>query len=128
MLKPKSAFSSFSVDDLASAKKFYTETLKLKIDSERMGLTLSLPKGGGLFLYEKKNHKPATFTVLNLIVGDIDKAVDELVSKGVRFEHYTGEIATDKKGIARSNGAKSGPNIAWFKDPAGNILSVIESK
>jgi len=128
MFKPRTAFSSFSVDDLASAKKFYTETLKLKLDNERMGLTLNLPKGGTLFLYPKKNHVPATFTVLNLIVDDIDKAVDELAGKGVRFEHYDGEIKTDPKGIARSGPRNPGPSIAWFKDPAGNILSVIEGK
>ncbi len=129
MFNAKAAFAGFSVDDLGKAKQFYTETLGLKIHSEEMGISFQLPGGGGLFVYPKPNHEPATYTVLNFVVEDIDQAVDELTSLGVQFEHYDmGEIKTDDKGIARSPSADKGPDIAWFKDPAGNILSVLQNK
>ncbi|HEX9986222.1 MAG TPA: VOC family protein [Thermoanaerobaculia bacterium] len=114
------AFSGFSVDDLDKARKFYTETLGLKVVDNPMGL-LELHIAGGIpiLIYPKPNHEPATFTILNFPVPDIDAAVDELTRRGVRFEQYK-ELETDEKGISRGE-----PQIAWFKDPAGNILSVI---
>lgn len=125
MIKVQDSFSSISTNDLEKAKKFYSEILGLKIEDEKMGLRYSLPGGGTLFIYPKENHKPATFTVLNLIVSDIDSSVDELLSMGVTFEIYEG-FKQDKKGIARDPSGKSAPAIAWFKDPANNILSVIQ--
>ncbi len=121
MFKTKAAFSGFSVDDLEKAKAFYTGTLGLQVDDEGMGLWLHLPGGGRVFAYPKENHQPATFTILNFAVDDIDEAVDELAKRGVRFERYEG-FEADEKGIVRGEG----PSIAWFKDPAGNVLSVLE--
>jgi catechol 2,3-dioxygenase-like lactoylglutathione lyase family enzyme len=129
MFKAQAAFSGFSVDDQAKAKEFYTKKLGLELADDKMGLQLKLPGGGSLFIYPKDDHKPASFTVLNFVVGDIDKAVDELVGHGVKFEHYDNMPAPqDKKGIARGLSAGQGPDIAWFKDPAGNILSVLQDK
>ena len=122
MLETNKAFSSFSVNDLQKAKQFYGQTLGLKVKESPEGLELNAGQQS-IFVYPKPNHKPATFTVLNFQVKDIDAAVDELRQKGVSFEHYEGEMKTDKKGIHR----EGGPTIAWFKDPAGNILSVLES-
>ena len=117
------AFPSFSVDDLHAARRFYAGTLGVVVDDEPMDL-ISLRIGmTKVLLYAKPDHAPATFTVLNFPVADIDEAVDALARKGVKFEQYTGSIATDAKGISRSSG---GPPIAWFRDPAGNILSVLE--
>lgn len=129
MLKAKAGFSGFSVDDLAKAKEFYSGTLGLQVeDEDGMGVRLHLPGGGTVFVYPKGDHQPATFTILNLVVDDIDAAVDELTNQGVRFEHYEqGDMKTDQKGIARGKAVNMGPNIAWFKDPAGNFLSVIEN-
>jgi len=126
----KAAFSGFSVDDQAKAKEFYTKTLGLKLVDETMGLGFDLPGGGKLFVYSKDDHQPATYTVLNFIVDNIDEAVDELKSKGVVFESYDmgGGAKTDDKGVMRGIAAKQGPDIAWFKDPAGNILSVLQEK
>ena len=121
MLQTRSAFSSFSVNDLKKASDFYGQTLGLKVSESEMGLEIH-PGDTDVFIYPKPNHTPATFTVLNFLVDDIDKAVDELKQKGVSFEHYDGEIKTNEKGIHRNGG----PSIAWFKDPAGNILSVVE--
>jgi catechol 2,3-dioxygenase-like lactoylglutathione lyase family enzyme len=126
MFKAIAAFSGISVDSLDKAKKFYSETLGLKLDNEEMGLQFNLPSGGKLFIYPKDNHKPATFTVLNFVVEDIDDAVDALKKHGVEFEMYEG-FHQDEKGIARGKSANQGPDIAWFKDPAGNILSVLEN-
>jgi len=123
MLQTNKAFSSFSVNDLQTAKQFYEQTLGLEVDESKEGLELH-PGNTNVFIYPKPNHKPATFTVLNFPVEDIDSAVDDLEQKGVSFEHYEGEIKTDEKGIHRNGG----PAIAWFKDPAGNILSVMEMK
>lgn len=127
MLKDSQAFSGFSVDDIEVAKKFYGETLGLPVEEQDgMGLELSLGSGAKVFIYPKPNHQPATFTILNFPVEDIDKAVDELAAKGVEFEHYDeGMMKTDAKGIARPESPDQGPTIAWFKDPAGNILSVL---
>ncbi len=125
MFKAKSAFSGFSVSDLAKAKDFYSKTLGLKVDENSMGLQLHLPGGATVFVYPKSDHQAATFTILNFEVDDIDAAVDELANRGVRFERYDGELKTDEKGIARGKAQNRGPDIAWFKDPAGNFLSVL---
>lgn len=131
MLKDsKTAFSGFSTDDLSKAKEFYIDTLGLEIDNEEMGLTINLPGGAQLFIYEKGDHKPATFTVLNFVVDDIDSEVDELKGKGIKFEEIDFGPeggATDEKGIMRGKAANQGPDIAWFKDPAGNFLAIIEN-
>jgi len=125
MIKTKGAFSGFSVDDLAKAKSFYAETLGLKVDPDGVGVRLHLPGGGTVFAYPKKDHQPATFTILNLVVDNIDEAVDDLTNRGVRFEHYDDGPKTDAKGILRGKAQNQGPDIAWFKDPAGNFLSVL---
>ena len=107
------------------AKEFYGGTLGLNVSDEMDGLGLHLAGGGEVFVYPKgEDHAPASFTVLNFPVEDIDTAVDKLTQAGVRFEQYGGEMSTDEKGVFRGDG--QGPTIAWFKDPAGNILSVIE--
>jgi predicted enzyme related to lactoylglutathione lyase len=126
MLKDTKAFSSFSVNDIGAATKFYQDVLGIEVKSIEMGpglLELHI-NGSHIMIYPKPNHIPATFTVLNFPVDNVEKAVDELTQKGVRFEHYdTEQLKTDKKGIAHGNG---GPTIAWFTDPSGNILSVLE--
>jgi len=120
------AFSGFSVTNLERARTFYSETLGLDTEeiSEMAILQLKLSGGGVVMIYPKDTHEPATFTVLNFPVEDIDIAVDELISKDVVFERYEG-FNQDEKGIARDD---NGPKIAWFKDPAGNILAVLEDK
>jgi predicted enzyme related to lactoylglutathione lyase len=125
MLKDSKAFSGFSVNDLGKAKDFYGKTLGVDVADGPMGtLELRLSSGATVFVYPKENHEAATYTVLNFPVADVEKAVDQLTVKGVKFEHYNiPDIAQDKKGIARG---PDGPAIAWFKDPAGNILSVLE--
>jgi predicted enzyme related to lactoylglutathione lyase len=123
MLKDSKAYSGFSVDDLDVAKKFYGETLGLVIKESGPGIVLVIPNSNGVLVYPKPDHVAATYTILNFPVDDIDAAVDELVGKGVVFEHYEG--MTDDKGIARGISANRGPDIAWFKDPAGNFLSVL---
>ena len=117
------SFASFSVNDLKKAKEFYRDTLGLDVSEVAEGLELF---GGNVFIYSKPNHEAATFTVLNFPVNDIDAAVDDLKSRGVTFESYGGDIKTDDKGIARGSVSGHGPDIAWFKDPAGNILSILE--
>src|SRR5688572_23888629 len=119
-------FSSFSVDDLDKASEFYSKALGIDVSQTDEGLQLSFKDGPSVFLYPKDDHEPATFTVLNFTVDDIDEAVDHLTDQGITFEDYGGELETDEKGIFRGAENDSGPNIAWFKDPAGNILSVIE--
>jgi catechol 2,3-dioxygenase-like lactoylglutathione lyase family enzyme len=123
MFKDTKAFSGFSVDDIEKAKDFYGQVLGLEVTEEYGMLTLHIAGGTNILVYPKPNHTPATFTILNFPVDDIEKAVGELNRRGVQFEQYEGEIQTDEKGIARS---EEGPPIAWFKDPAGNILSVLE--
>lgn len=125
MFKHTKAFSGFSVDDLQKAKQFYQETLGLEVTEGMMGiLTLHVEGGGKIIVYPKPNHVPATFTILNFPVADVEKTVDELTAKGVQFEQYDfGEMKTDSKGIVRGYG----PTIAWFKDPAGNIMSVLDA-
>ena len=125
MLNISKAFSSFSVNDIQKAKEFYGKTLGLELSTGPEG-TLVVPLSGGTkaLMYPKPNHQPATFTVLNFPVDDVEKAVDELSQRGVRFEVYNEpNLKTDARGISRGNG----PTIAWFKDPAGNILSVLEA-
>jgi hypothetical protein len=123
MLKDSKAFSGFSTGDTPKAKEFYAGTLGLDVTKSHGVLTLRLAGGNNVLIYPKRNHAPATFTVLNFPVRDVELAVDELTKRGVRFEIYDlPDLKTDKKGIMRGNG----PTIAWFKDPAGNILSVIE--
>lgn len=123
MLRASNAFSGFSVNDVPAAMKFYGDTLGLKVSEEHGIMTLHLANGAKVIAYPKENHEPASFTILNFPVPDVDKAVDALVRRGVQFERYdTDDIKTDEKGIMRGNG----PTIAWFKDPAGNILSVID--
>ncbi len=128
MFKNTKAFSGFSVNDLQKAKEFYGQTLGLEVSQTPEGLALKIAGGGQVFIYPKPNHEPASFTILNFPVDDIDEAVDQLTKLGVRFEKYEGEMKTDEKGIFRGADRGQGPNIAWFKDPAGNILSVLEQK
>jgi predicted enzyme related to lactoylglutathione lyase len=123
MLKDSKAFSGFSAGDIGKAKEFYGRTLGLQVSESHGLLTLHLAGGNHVLIYPKPNHVPATFTVLNFSVQNVDRAVDELTKRGVHFEIYDlADIKTDEKGVMRGNG----PTIAWFKDPAGNILSVIE--
>jgi catechol 2,3-dioxygenase-like lactoylglutathione lyase family enzyme len=127
MLKKSHAFAGFSVDNLDKAREFYGKTLGLDI-AERMGtLSLQIIGGSSVTIYPKPNHIPATFTVLNFPVDDIDAAVEELRQKGIVFEQYGDPIKTDAKGIHRNPDKTKGPDVAWFKDPAGNILSVLHS-
>ena len=124
MFKQTKAFSSFSVNNLQKAKEFYSNKLGLEVSETKEGLELHLAGGTRVFIYPKPNHSPATFTVLNFLVDNVDQAVDQLTNLDIRFEHYQGELKTDEKGIFRGQG----PRIAWFKDPAGNFLSVLEQK
>ncbi|MEO3869867.1 VOC family protein [Nonomuraea sp. B12E4] len=117
------AFSGFSVDDIAAAKRFYGETLGLRVSEEHGLLTLHVAGGTDILVYPKDDHTPATYTTLNFPVDDIEKAVDELVARGVQFERYDG-LGADERGIFRGGG----PLIAWFKDPAGNTLSVLQDQ
>lgn len=123
MFENTKAFSGFAVDDLEAAKKFYGETLGLKTSEHHGLLTLHLAGGRDTLVYPKPDHAPATYTILNFAVDDIDAAVDELVSRGVQPERYGG-LGQDDKGINRAGG----PYIAWFKDPAGNILAVLQER
>ncbi len=117
------AFSGFAVDDVQKAREFYGETLGLETSEEHGLLTLHLAGDRATLVYPKPDHTPATYTILNFPVDDIDAAVDELLARGVSFERYDG-AEQDAKGIFRGEG----PYIAWFKDPAGNILSVLQEK
>ena len=121
MLSDSHAYSGFSSNDIPKAKEFYAETLGLEVTEENDMLTLHLAGGGKVLIYPKDNHEPASFTVLNFPVENIDQAVDRLAKAGSRFEQYEGS-SQDERGIHR----EYGPPIAWFKDPAGNILSVLE--
>jgi predicted enzyme related to lactoylglutathione lyase len=117
------AFSGFSVDDIGAAKRFYGETLGLDVSLEQGMLTLHIAGDRDILVYPKRDHNPASFTILNFPVSDIEAAVDELVARGVEFQRYEGTPAeTDDKGIFRAGG----PLIAWFTDPAGNVLSVLQ--
>lgn len=119
------AFAGFSVDDVAAARSFYADVLGIEVSEQNGMLTLHLGGGGRVLVYPKEDHEPAAFTVLNLPVDDIDAAVDELVAKGVVFERYAG-MPHDEKGVLRPPDPAHGPPIAWFRDPAGNIVSVLQ--
>ena len=122
MFTPDRAFSGFSVDDLEAAKQFYGETIGLKVEEEFGMLTLTLANGARILVYPKPDHEPATFTILNFEVDDVDAAVNDLNSRGITTRIYDEpDMPTDEKGIMRGNG----PDIAWFRDPAGNVLSVL---
>lgn len=123
MFENTKAFSGFSVDDVPKAKRFYGETLGLNVSEEHGMLQLHIANGADILVYPKPDHTPASFTILNFPVDDIDKVVDQLAERGVRFERYD-DPSMDDKGIHRGEG----PYIAWFKDPAGNILSVLQDK
>jgi catechol 2,3-dioxygenase-like lactoylglutathione lyase family enzyme len=123
MLAQSKAFSGFAVDDLQKAREFYGETLGLETSEEHGLMTLHLAGDRDTLVYPKPDHTPATYTVLNFPVEDIDRAVDELAERGVRFERYDG-MDQDEKGVFRGGG----PHIAWFTDPAGNILSVLQQR
>jgi len=124
MFKNTKAFSSFSVNDLEKARAFYELTLGVTVAEMPEGLQLNLAGGGMVFIYPKPGHTPASFTVLNFQVDDIEAAVAELTKRNVDLERYEGDLKTDEKGIHRG---EKGPTIAWFKDPAGNILSVVQN-
>jgi predicted enzyme related to lactoylglutathione lyase len=116
------AFSGFSVDDISAAKAFYGDTLGIRVSEANGMLTLHIAGDRDILVYPKPDHTPATYTILNFPVPDIDKVVDQLAERGVRFERYD-NVPADEKGIVRGGG---GPTIAWFTDPAGNVLSVIQ--
>ncbi|MFD4247428.1 VOC family protein [Streptomyces sp. NPDC058525] len=124
MFEESRAFSGFAVDDLERAKEFYGSTLGLSVSQDEvMGLLrLDLAGGTTVLVYPKEDHRPATYTILNFPVDDVERAVDELTARGVAFERYDG-FEADAKGIV--HGDEGMPTIAWFKDPAGNILSVL---
>lgn len=123
IFKNTKAFSSFSVNDLEEAKKFYGQTLGLEVSESEEGLNLQIIGGNDVFIYPKPDHVPATFTVLNFVVDDVDRTAHELSKLGIRFQIYNnGELKTDDKGIFQGK-----PKIAWFKDPAGNFLSILEN-
>ncbi len=125
MLSDSKAFSGFAVNDLQKAKEFYGRVLGLNVSESHGLLRLHLAGGSTVLVYPKPNHSPATFTILNFPVANVDAAVDELTKRGVRFEIYDeGSLRTDERGVFRGGG----PVIAWFKDPAGNILSVLEER
>ncbi|MBN9240458.1 MAG: VOC family protein [Leifsonia sp.] len=127
MFESTHAFSGFSVDDIDAARTFYRDTLGLRVEDNAMGfLNIHLATGGTILVYPKADHVPATYTILNFPVDDVDKAVDELNARGVKTKIYDGEF-TDERGIARPADPSWGPVICWFTDPAGNVLSVLES-
>jgi catechol 2,3-dioxygenase-like lactoylglutathione lyase family enzyme len=124
MFKAKDAIGSFSVNDLEKAREFYSDTLGLHVSKTDEGLELKVGAGNRIFVYPKPNHTPASFTVLNFPVDNVEEAVNDLSGRGVRFEVYNeGDLRTDARGI---HSGDEGPKIAWFKDPAGNYLSVLE--
>ncbi len=124
MLDIRNTFSSFSVDDLEKAQEFYSVTIGLETERNKMGLRLLVPGGGTVFLYPRQDHHPASFTVLNFVVGDLDGVMQKLKNRGVEFEYYEG-LTTENR-VHRGLEQKRGPDIAWFKDPAGNIISVLQ--
>jgi predicted enzyme related to lactoylglutathione lyase len=121
MFKDTKAFSGFSADDIPAAKRFYGETLGIEVSEENGMLTLQLGGDRPALIYPKPNHQPADFTILNFPVADIDRAVDQLIERGVELERYPG-MEQDERGVLRAGG----PPIAWFKDPAGNVLAVLQ--
>lgn len=128
MLTALTSFSGFSVDDIDKARQFYVETLAFKLHDDSMGLDLELPGGNRHFIYQKDDHEPAAYTALNFVVDDIDETIDHLIGHGIVFERYDNLPAEqDEKGVLRGKAAGQGPDIAWFKDPAGNILAVLSN-
>jgi predicted enzyme related to lactoylglutathione lyase len=127
MFKDSKVFSGYSVNNIAAAKEFYQDVLDLEVKDTPMGLKITFSGSYWIFIYLKEDHIPATFTVLNFSVDDINKAVAELNAKDIKFELYEG-MNQDEKGIVRGLSSNRGPDIAWFKDPAGNILSVLQQK
>lgn len=126
-MKVKDIFSGFSVKSLDEARHFYAKTLGFAVTKDDMGLHITLPHGDTVFVYEKPNHVPASFTILNLVVDSIDVAVQELTAKGVQFIRYDDLPAPqDKLGVLRGKAAGMGPDIAWCMDPSGNIVAVLE--
>lgn len=125
MFHDSPVFAGFSTDDLARAREFYGQTLGIPLTEENGMLNLHPTGGGTVLIYPKDNHEPASFTVLNLPVKDIDAAVDRLTAAGIQLERYEG-MEQDERGIARPPKLEYGPPIAWFKDPAGNVISVIQ--
>ncbi len=123
MFRDTRAFSGFAVPDTDAAKDFYGGTLGLEVTEENGMLTLHVAGERPILIYPKPDHEPANYTILNFPVEDIDRAVDDLAAAGVEFESYTGDLETDEKGVFR----QAGPPIAWFRDPAGNILAVLEA-
>ncbi len=128
MLTARSTFTSLSVNSLAEAKAFYVGLLDFTVVDDSMGLSLQLPGDANVFIYEKEGHVPADFTILNFVVDDIDATIDHLTSHhGITMERYDSLPALqDERGILRGRASGDGPDIAWFKDPAGNILSVVQ--
>ena len=131
MVTIRDAFPGFSVDDIDAAREFYGTRLGLSVSDGTMGgdLQLTLPSGQAVYIYPKPDHEPAVFTIFNLVVEDIDRAVDELNDAGIvtKIYHAPDDYGTDERGIARGSQSGQGPDIAWFRDPAGNVLSVIGS-
>ncbi len=128
MLRESKAFSGFSVNDLSKAKEFYGQVLGLEVAEEQWGLVLKISGGNSIFIYQKDDHVPATFTILNFPVVDIDASIEKLTSKGITFDQQDlgNGARTDEKGVLRGRLVGLGPDIAWFKDPAGNILSILQ--
>lgn len=128
MFKDSPAFSSYSVQDIAATKTFYQDLLGCTLSEDAMGLQLKFPNGHAVYLYQKNDHVPAGFTVLNLPVTSIDESIAELTAKGVSMERYdTLPAPQDQLGVLRGKAAGMGPDIAWFKDPSGNVLAVLEA-
>lgn len=123
----KATFSSFSVNNVEAAKKFYSETLGIIVDDEMGGLKLTLNGGARVYIYQRDDHVPAIFTVLNFVVQDINTTIEQLRTNGIKMEQYNHLPAPqDETGVLRGKSAGMGPDIAWFKDPSGNVLSIVE--
>lgn len=129
MVQLRDSFQGFSVNDVEAARRFYGDAIGLEVTDDMGGLSLTLPSGQRVFVYPKDDHEPASFTILNFVVDDIDRAVDELNAAGVVTKIYEAphDFGTDDRGIARGSQTGQGPDIAWFRDPAGNVLSVINA-
>ena len=127
MIDTSKAFSGFAVNDVQAARRFYEEVLGMTVAEQYGMLQLTVANGAQVLVYPKPNHQPATFTVLNFVVDDVEATVDDLTGQGVKFEHYDmPEIKTDSKGISRDDSGQGPSAIAWFTDPAGNIVSLIQ--
>lgn len=127
MFKPVQSYNGFSINDLSAAKQFYTDVLGMQVTEEGPGMRIHHIGGGSVIAYVKEDHQPASYTVMNLEVANIDEAVRGLGEAGVQFERYEGALQ-DELGIMRGLSSGDGPDIAWFKDPSGNILSVLQER